>query len=321
MKRFVAMSRIGIGTALAGLLLVAGEARAADAAVEAAIERARAAGVSTEVLRAIADRAEARGIPADGVSVALATLEGAARRGLPVGSVADKLLEGFAKGVPPERVVPVAQGIVARLAQSDAAFARVPAARRAAVVEEGAEAIRRGVSVDALAALGSEIGNRNEPARLGLAIRELAQLSEARSGTPVAGRALGLMVARGYPDAAVAGLSEQVSEALAEGADLQVLFDEIAARASSGRPMEHLVDPFSETPGEVIRDPGAKRQGPGSNKGKGKALGRQSQTEPPGQSKLERPGTAGSPNAAQGRALGKGIGGKPSEQGPGKGKP
>ncbi|WP_373044232.1 hypothetical protein [Vulgatibacter sp.] len=299
MKLRPAILRLGQATALAALLLAATPAFAAAPAVEAASGRALAAGVPADTVEAIVARGTARGLDANALTAALASVEKAAARGLPVAGIADKVLEGIAKGIPPARLLPVVDGMVFRLAEADTALARVHVSLdgRPELVEAGAEALRRGAGRDALVALAAEVGNAPVPAeQLGLAIRELGDLAAVRAATPTAGLALGRMVARGYAAGAIAEISDRVAAGTSEGAAPADLLEEIAVRAHSGRPMDHLVDPFAERPGAVNRDREAHRrleQLPDAAKGKG--LNGHPLGGPPGQSGLDRPGLPTAP--------------------------
>lgn len=302
----------------AALLLAARQAHAADPAVEAAARRAVAAGAPAVAVERIVARGAARGLPPTALAGALGAVERAAARGLPIDGVADKALEGIAKGVPSERLVPVLDEMVGRLAEADRALARIPAslASRQQLVEEGADALRRGADRAALESLAAEASAEAEPRHLSLAIRELGELGEHGAATPMAGVALGRMVSRGYAAGALDELSDRVRDALAEGAEPAEVLEEIALRADSGRPMERLVDPFAERPGSVLHDPAARGRPalPGAAQGRGvqgHPLG-----GPPGRSGLDRPGNPNAPG--QKKRLDDASGGTPG-RGNGKG--
>lgn len=81
----------------------------------------------------------------------------ARRRGLPSAPVLDKALEGAAKGVAPGRVLPVLEEYVGRLTLARRSLG--PEIPPEGVVA-GADALRRGVSPDALGRLGRTAGPR-----------------------------------------------------------------------------------------------------------------------------------------------------------------
>ena len=312
------------GVLIAALLLASQRAFAAHPAIEAAAARASSAGVPAATVQRIVDRAAARGVPPEAVSAALAAVERAAVSGLPTHGVADKILEGIAKGIPAARLVPVVEEMAARLAESDRALVRLPVglAARPQLVEEGAESLRRGARADALEALAHEAGPKADPGQLSLAIRELGDLAEQRAATPTAGAALGRMIHRGYAAGAVTELSDRVRDALAEGASPDELLSEIAARADAGRPMDRLVDPFADRPGAVVHDPAAARGRPfphpagdakRANGVDGHPLG-----GPPGKSAVDRPGVPTAPGQnkrlEKSRGPGRGNAGQPPGQ-------
>jgi len=290
--------RFGRISLVIALVAAASPALAADAPVEAAAARAARAGVSEAIVERLLARGAERRLPADAQVAALSLVEGAASRGLPVEGVADKILEGLAKGVPPARLLPVVEGMVARLREADESLAALPASSgaRPALIEAGAEALRRGASPVALAALAAEVEGSPAPSdQLEVAIRTLGDLGEQGVAEPMAGVVLGRMVARGYAAGAVRGVAAQVAAALEEGAPADLVFEEMAARAEGGRPMDRLVDPFSERPGEVVRDPAARSKEPKLPAARGKGLENHPLGGPPGQTGMNRPGVPTAP--------------------------
>lgn len=238
------------GAVAAAVLLFAGVA-AASPALDAAAARARAAGVPPDQVGAIVRRASERLVRTDSVVAGLAQLEAAARDGLPTGPVTDKILEGLAKRIPASRLKPAVEEVVDRLSTARRALGEL--SERQGVVEEAAEALRRGAPVESLRALSGAA--RNAPfGAVKPSIRELAELGERGVADELAGRALGTLAAKGYPASVIDSISGQVEELLAEGGTAPELFGEVHLRALAGRPIERLVDPFAEGGSAVIRD-------------------------------------------------------------------
>jgi hypothetical protein len=245
------------GAVAAAVLLFAGIA-AASPAMDAAAARARAAGVPPEQVGAIVRRANERLVRTDSVVAGLARLEAAARDGLPTGPIADKILEGLAKRVPADRLGPAVDEVVTRLTTARRALGEL--SERGALVEEAAEALRRGAPVESLRALSSAA--RHAPyGAVEPSIRELAELGERGVADELAGRALGTLAAKGYPASVIDSISGQLEDLLAEGGTAPELLGEVHVRALAGRPIERLVDPFAEGGPAVIRDRHARPDG------------------------------------------------------------
>jgi hypothetical protein len=137
----------------------------------------------------VAARAAERGVAPAAV---LGAVEDARARGLPDALVADKVLEGLAKGVPPERIDAVARALVGRLGEADAVLAEAaaqglaPARDRPAALADLAHALGAGVDraataalVDAARASGGRAGAD------GVAAAALAVGALGRRGVPV----------------------------------------------------------------------------------------------------------------------------------------
>ena len=89
----------------------------------------------------------ARGLPAELVDNVAAIATGAAARGLPTAPLADKALEGWAKRVPPARIVSVVRQFAGRMVEArDAVRTAGAAAPSGDMVAAAAEAMNRGMS-------------------------------------------------------------------------------------------------------------------------------------------------------------------------------
>lgn len=244
------------GALVATLLFAAGGA-GASRAVDAAAARAIAAGAPASLVRAIVRRADERRAPTNAVVAGLGQVEAAARGGLPPRPVADKVLEGLAKGVPAARLTPAAKEVLGRLSTARNSLGELSA--RSRLVEEAAEALRRGASPEAVGSLARAA--RGAPAGVvEPTLRELAELGERGVADELAGAALGTLAAKGYPTTVIDSISGQLDELLAEGGAASDLLGEVRVRAASGRPIERLVDPFGEGGTSVIRDRKARQE-------------------------------------------------------------
>ena len=198
----------------------------------------------------------------------LLPVQEARRRGLPVEPVADKVLEGLAKGVAPERVAAVARALVSRLEQADSVLAGAEAAGlaasagRSAALADLAQAIQAGVdrpSLEALAAAAREAGS-------------------GADGAATAARALGQLSRRGVAPADALPLGRALARRPGEGREVVALFDawraeggrdagaflaEAEHRVAAGRPLQGMVDRFGETPDRLVPDARSRREDKG----------------------------------------------------------
>lgn len=211
----------------------------------------------------------------------LAPVEEARRRGLPAELVADKVLEGLAKGVASERVAAVAGALVGRLAEADAVLAGAAAAGldavpdRVGALADLAQALQAGVDRPSLEAL-------------------VAAARQARSGTAAAvaaARALGQLSRRGVPAAEALPLGRALAARPGQADQLAPLFDtwraeggrnraafldEAERRLAAGRPLAGMVDRFGQSPERVVRDAATRRDpdlGGDADRRGGKGLG------------------------------------------------
>jgi hypothetical protein len=167
----------------------------------------------------VAARAAERGADA---APLVAPVRAAERRGLPAQVVADKVLEGLAKGVPADRVAAVAGGLVERLSEADAVLARAPAGvapprDRAAALADLAHAL--GAGVDRSTAEALLAAARSKPG--------------GADGAVAAARVLAGLGRRGVPASDALPLGRALAADPRSAADVVPAFD--AWRADGGR--------------------------------------------------------------------------------------
>ncbi|MFQ5747600.1 MAG: hypothetical protein ACE5HF_10340 [Gemmatimonadota bacterium] len=151
----------------------------------------------------------------------------AAREGIPPGLIVGKALEGAAKGVPPDRIVPAVAGLARRLGQVRALLGpdRPPSTLMAA-----AEAARRGVPAEAIREL-----SRRHRGDIAIPLLVLGELS--RSGVPV-DRALGVIDSayqHGQRGERMLAFSAAVRRQIARGESPRRAAEIVARRIREGR--------------------------------------------------------------------------------------
>ena len=283
----------------------------------AALSGGRAAaappGVPAALAERVAERARARALdPAD----ALAPVADAAALGLPFEAVANKILEGLAKGAAPERVVAVGRALVARLSEAsrllDAggrAGLAAPGDRAAATVDL-AGALADGARPEAVAALVAAAHQARQGSdAVVAAARVVGDLS--RRGVPdEAARPLGVAVARRGAGAA-RGLTGLYDAWRAEGGrDGAGFAGEAARRLEAGEPLDGMVDWFGETEDRLHRGGGAAGAEPGAQ---GRATAAKAKDTAPGErGEAARGDVPGFDDAVRGQGKGKGKGKPPA---------
>jgi hypothetical protein len=208
------------------LVMAAGDLRAQEAARERA-QRTFPPAVFEE-LSALAFEAGAQGVPEDPIYV--------------------KALEGAAKRVPPDRIVPAVREYAIRLREARLALgdgAPVP------LLVAGADALQRGVPAEALRSLPSD-----RP-RSPLAVLALAELLE--SGVPP-DRALAILreaARQRSPDESMLDVSARVRRLVRQGVPPQEAIERIR-QALRSRTMGPAVPPGSEPiTRDRVRNPGS----------------------------------------------------------------
>jgi hypothetical protein len=129
----------------------------------------------------VRERLAARGLPPD-LAAEVATLaDDASSRGLPGAAVADKAIEGWAKHVPPARIVPAVRQYAARLGEGRAALVQAGIAEPppAAIVASG-EALGRGLGSEQV---GQVVRAAHSPAAVAPGLTVAAALSAQGLGS------------------------------------------------------------------------------------------------------------------------------------------
>lgn len=179
-------------------------------------------------------RERARGaLPEDVFSGLEALAQEAARAGIPTDPLFSKALEGMAKRVPADRILPVVTAYSHRLQEARGAFG--PGVGEPVVVA-GADALQRGVGVTDLRRLGqegSEGGQGRGPSPM--AVLVLADLVEA--GVP-ADRALGVVheaLQQRTREQEMLGLTSQVRRLMRQGQSPQEAAEQVRRALQRGR--------------------------------------------------------------------------------------
>ncbi len=186
---------------------------------------------------------------------------GARRDGIPEEPLFNKALEGAAKHVPPERLLPAVVAYASRLGEARGAFGQ---ASTEPLLIAGADALQRGVRLETLRALGQDPGEGGAggPGGVGpspMAVLVLADLVE--SGVP-ADRALGVLreaMRMRVRDQEMLGISARVRQLLRQGQSPQEAADQVRRALQQGRGsggMGPPVPPGSEPVTRGRRQPG-----------------------------------------------------------------
>lgn len=147
-------------------------------------------------------------------------------RGIPAELLYNKALEGMAKRVPTDRIVPAVQDYATRLTQARAMFG--PASPPPMLVA-GADALQRGVSADALQRLGA----RED--RSPMAVLVLAELVETGVPTDRALDVVGEALQRRTREREMLGIPEQVRQLMRQGRSAQEAAEQIRRALGRGR--------------------------------------------------------------------------------------
>ncbi len=210
---------------------------------------AEAAGSVETLVAQVAERGKALGVAPDALEPSLAAIRAADRKGLPAEVVADKALEGLAKGVPAARLTDAVRDLEARLETAQSIV-------RTAPLKLGPEQAR--VAVERVAA---QLSTVRDPGALTDVARAAgpdlaAFLSSTQAVTDLvargapsgdAGRTVTALVRAGYGAAEVASLGGLLDSYRSEGGrDLVPFFDEVNRRAARRQSLHDLVDPFGD---------------------------------------------------------------------------
>jgi hypothetical protein len=201
------------------------------------------------------DRARAA-LPPESFQVLESLAAEAAREGIPQDPLFNKALEGIAKRVPPDRLLPAVTEYAARLRTAHQAFG---GSATGPLLVAGADAIRRGVGAETLRNL-SERGHHSP-----MAVLVLAELVEAGVSS---GRALAVLqeaMRMRMREKSVLDIPGQVRRLMREGHSPQEAADQIRRGLQRGRHggggMFPPVPPGSEPVTRERRKGGPKRGG------------------------------------------------------------
>jgi hypothetical protein len=153
------------------------------------------------------------------------------REGIPPQLIRRKAMEGIAKGVPPDRIVGALEDYSHRLREANGLLADGGMERRdGASLVATAEAVRRGVSPEAIRSLAGEAAGRGNR---GLAVPMLVLGDLAEAGVP-ADQALEAVqegMRRGTPEQGMLNFSAAVRRRIRMGEDPAAAFDQVRVRA------------------------------------------------------------------------------------------
>ena len=182
------------------------------------------------------------------------------KRGLPIEPLADKVLEGSAKGVPPARIMTVVRQRAGHLRSAAAVIGNTRGVRTNEITTI-ADAFQRGIKDDEARALknGSRAG---EP--LGLALHTLADLRDRGVPTDVALDVIAAWRTRGGKPAELRDLPANVERLIRQGAKPEQAGSAVAETVRSGR-----------SPGRARVDSNEQQRSSNSGKGRNAAPGQQ----------------------------------------------
>ena len=178
--------------------------------------------------------------------------------GIPSGPIFNKALEGMAKRVPPDRLLPAVTQFAGQLRQAREAFGMTG---DGPLLVAGADALQRGVGMDLLRRLGQT--EEDSPGPSPMAVLVLADLVEA--GVP-GDRALGMVreaLRLRAGDQQMLGISAQVRQMMRQGQSPQDAVEQVqrALRRGRGGGVGPPVPPGSEPVTKARRQGGNGRGG------------------------------------------------------------
>jgi hypothetical protein len=224
-------------------------------AAATALAEGPAGSLSSRVL----DRAASVGVGADALAPTLASIRGAADEGLPADLIADKALEGLAKGVSPDRLAQVTADLKARLENAakivSIAEPALADARTRIAVEHVAAQLNGMQDPQALTDLAHEVRGIDFVVFL-TATRTVADL--AREGLPAkeATSLVSRLARSSYSTEEIASLGGQLHAYRQEGGrDLAPFTGEVLRRAAQHQSLRGLVDPFGDSATPIRRAP------------------------------------------------------------------
>lgn len=184
----------------------------------------------------------------------------AAREGIPSEPLFNKALEGMAKGVPADNLVPAITRYAGQLRQARGAFGSTGTGP---LLVAGADALRRGVRVETLEQLRQ--GEGEGPGPSPMAVLVLADLVEA--GVP-AERALGVLreaIRMRTREQQMLGISARVRQLMRQGQSPQDAAEQVRRALQRGRGGGGVGPPVP--PGSEPSTPGRRQLGKGTGGG------------------------------------------------------
>lgn len=308
------MGPVLVAALLVAMLLPAG-AVGQPASVQSLIEEGRQAGVDADLMRTVANRAEAAGIGAQQTAELLRPAVTLAGRDLPTRPLLNKTLEGLAKRVPPSRMSPVLQRLQAHTEQAGGLVSgwldrsevqtlvgasATDAAARTQLITNVTEAQQQEVPLTAveqfLNGLPEKVSRKSVPlAQVATAVSVMPDVPGSRRTPAVASQLLMTALDAGYDDESLRQLpaaleraqrsSQRPATAIARG-----VTQTIAKGAPADRVLRSLFQggmPGGGPPSSAGNGP------PGAPPGQGKPPGQGG--KPPGAGPPDDPGQGGGP--------------------------
>src|SRR6266446_1389212 len=241
-----------------------------------AVEAVRA-GVAERDVADLVQRGVRRNIQASDLVRLLDVVTQAKRQELPTGPVLDKMREGLAKQVPPDRIVTVAARVsgtlatsrdLVRRAERDGVRVEAPT-ERVQAIEAIADALGRGVAPTAVGELSRRFAeapsDRATMARLNVGGQVTAELVAMRVSPREAVETVGAALAQGFGVRDIVRLRERLAQELKRGRapddGAARLRDEIRAERPEAREGSPEKDPSRDRPGRDREGPGGGRPG------------------------------------------------------------
>ena len=185
-----------------------------------------------------------------------------AQEGIPSEALYNKALEGMAKRVPPDRLLPAISRYAGQLRQAREAFG---SAGTGPLLVAGADALQRGVELEVLRRFGQ--GEEEGPGPSPMAVLVLADLVEA--GVP-ADRALGVLqeaMRMRTQEQQMLGISARVRQLMRQGQSPQDAAEQVRRSLQRGRRGGGVGPPVP--PGSEPSTPGRRQTGRGGGRGGG----------------------------------------------------
>lgn len=179
----------------------------------------------------------------------------AEQEGIPADALFNKALEGAAKGVPAQRLMPALEGYAGRLRQSARAFG---AGAPGPLVVAGADALQRGVGPELLRGLGADHG------RSPMAVLVLADLVETGVGNEHALALVREAMQRRAREQQMLDMPAQVRRLMRQGHSAQDAFEQVRRGLMRGRGGA-MMPPVA--PGAEPMTEGRRRMGGGGGAG------------------------------------------------------